>query len=400
MIHYRPTLLIFQGGAFASATALETFVVGAQHPAALDLLAAAAQSDAFERAILVTDDDRLVETATAIFADTPTNLPLLIEKSDAEGFHFGETLRRICETHSIERVVYVGGGAMPLGGVAELRALATAVGGEGECVVANNLYSADMVAFYPASALLKIEPPQTDNDLAWRLHYRAGLSFAALPRTLATQFDIDTPSDLATLWLSTRKTGATTQAARPASLEAGPFLSSLLPVTRGVMPRLVGNMEQTLGVMATSRAQLLVAGRVSSWVWRRLEVNLPCQTRVFSEERGMQAGGREERGEVRSLLGYYMDKEGVGGLVRALEQLCDAAVIDSRVLFAHHHLQVSRADRFASDALQPEQVSDAWVRKLTEAVLTANIPIVLGGHSLLSGGVWALSERVRTSTLL
>lgn len=394
----RPTLIIFQGGASSSPSDLETLVTSAQRPATLDLLAAAAQSDAFAQAVLVTDDRKLAEMAATIFTDVTTQFPLHVEQSDTANFQFGDILQRICATHAIERVVYLGGGAMPLGGGRELRDMAMAVSGNGQCVVANNLYSADMVAFYPASALSKIELPPTDNDLAWRLHYRAGLPFAALPRTLATQFDIDTPSDLATLWLAINSNSATVSAASPTRLATGPHLASVLPYIPQAMPRLAENMRHLFDVMSTKRAQVLVAGRVSSWVWRRLEVNLPCQTRIISEERGMQAGGREARGEVRSLLGLYMDKDGVGGLIKALEQLCDAAIIDSRVLFAHHGLQVSRPDRFASDALQPEGVSDRWVSRLTEAMLTASIPIVLGGHSLISGGVWALSERVRSGT--
>ena len=140
---------------------------------------------------------------------------------------------------------------------------------------------------------------------------------------------------------------------------------------------------------------MLLAGRVSSWVWRRLEANIPGQTRVVSEERGMRASGREARGEVRSLLGLHADVVGPSGIIRAFEQVCDAAFIDSRVLFAHRGIALERSERFASDALLPELVNDSWVRELTEAAASAKIPVVLGGHSLLSGGVWALSERVR-----
>jgi CTP:molybdopterin cytidylyltransferase MocA len=391
----RPTLLVFQGGAFHSPTPLETLVVQAQHAATLDLLALASTSAVFDQVVLVTDDDTLAASASAL-VQAHADVPLHIEQTDPDTFHFGETLLRVCKAHSIERVVYIGGGAMPLGTLEELERLAGSVSGAGQCVTANNLYSADMVAFYPASALERIELPTTDNDLAWRLYYRAGLPFAATPRTLATQFDIDTPADLVTLWQSTRRDIGETHS--PAGLSAGPLLSQLLTGIPQAMPRLAENMVHTYDIMSTKRSQLLVAGRVSSWVWRRLEVNLPCQTRVFSEERGMQAGGREARGEVRSLLGLYMDARGVHGLMEALEQLCDAAIIDSRVLFAHQRLTVSRPDRFASDALLPEQISDGWVRKLTEAVLTASVPIVLGGHSLISGGVWALSEKVRTSS--
>ena len=391
-----PTLIIFQGGAFRSPTSLETLVVQAQQAAALDLLALASTSNVFAQVVLVTDDDALANAASIIFLPEAT-IPLLVERSDPDAFHFGEALARICKEHSLERVVYIGGGSMPLGTQDDLAHIAGAVSGAGQCVTANNLYSADMVAFYPASALERTELPATDNDLAWRLYYRAGLPFAALPRNLTTQFDIDTPADLVTLWQATLQSTDAGPIHAPARLSAGPHLSQILSVVPRFMPRLTENMAHTYEVMSTKRAQLLVAGRVSSWVWRRLEVNLPCQTRIFSEERGMQAGGREARGEVRSLLGLYMDAKGVRGIIEALDQLCDAAILDTRVLFAHQRLSVSRADRFASDALLPEQVADDWVRKLTEGMLTANVPIVPGGHSLISGGIWALSERVRTS---
>jgi hypothetical protein len=270
-----------------------------------------------------------------------------------------------------------------------LRDLALAVSGVGECVVANNLYSADIMAFYPASALERIELPATDNDLAWLLHFKAGLPFAPMPRTLTTQFDIDTPTDVGALWWAA--------GVPPLKNALGPHLSEVLERVPERMPRLAEKVEQAYKVMATRWAEVLVAGRVSSWVWRRLETNLPCQTRIVSEERGMRASGREERGEVRSLLGLYADAAGIEGLMGAIEQTCNAAFLDTRVLFAHRGLHPTPQDRFASDALMPELITDPWVREFTEAAMSASVPIVLGGHSLVSGGVWALSERVRAA---
>jgi hypothetical protein len=147
--------------------------------------------------------------------------------------------------------------------------------------------------------------------------------------------------------------------------------------------------------MATRRSQVLFAGRLSALTWRRLELNLPSQTRVISEERGMRASGREARGEARSILGLYADLAGPEGLVRAIEETCDAAFVDTRLLFAHRRLSPARSDRFASDALRADEVKDSWVRDLTHALAGAKIPMVPGGHSLMSGGVWALSEQVR-----
>jgi hypothetical protein len=385
----RPTLIIFQGGALAALSPLERLVAAAQQAATRDLLAEAARSNAFHQAILVTEDPSLTEAAQADAATWATPLPLHIEPSPTTTFHFGQSLHTICKSYALERVVYIGGGAMPLGSARDLGDMALAVGGQGQCVTANNLYSADMVAFWPASALDLITLPPTDNDLAWLLHFRGGLPFAPMPRTLAAGFDIDTPTDLATLWWASQSP--------PTKSVIGPALSETLAKVPTSMPQLALNIERAYKVMATRRAEVLVAGRVGSWVWRRLETNLPCQTRIISEERGMRAGGREERGEARSLLGMYNDAVGTTGLITALEQVCNAAFLDTRVLFAHRRLKPTPQDRFASDALLPELISDPYVRELTEAALSASIPLVLGGHSLGAGGLWALSERVRAS---
>jgi hypothetical protein len=384
----RPTLVLFQGGVSASDTPLERLVAAAQNAATLDLLLRAAQSGAFASVILVTEDSDLASAASALDLE---GLPLLIEPGIAgpDGFHFGDNLVRLCRAHNLERVVYVGGGAMPLGTAEALADLALSVSGASPCAMSNNLFSADMVAFYPASALARITVPATDNDLAWLLHYKAGLPYAPTTRSLATHFDIDTPTDIAVLHNIARSA--------PFAHSTGSHLSAFLSDVPAALPTLSTNVAHAYKVMSTRRAQVFLAGRISSWTWRRMEINLPCQTRVVSEERGMQASGRETRGEVHSLLGMFADLAGVPGLVQALETTSDASFLDTRVLFAHMGLSPRRADRFASDALMPDDITDPWVRDLTRATAAARIPFVLGGHSLIAGGVWALSERVRAS---
>ncbi len=384
-----PTLVVFQGGVCASDTPLERLVAEGQNAAALDLLVNAAQAGVFDRAILVTEDRDLAGAAARLpLAD----LPLHIEpaaKSETAGFRLGENLLRVCRDYKLERVVYVGGGAMPLGTPEALADLALSVSGAGECVVSNNLFSADLAAFYPASALERIALPKSDNDLAWLLHYRAGLPHAPTVKSLATHFDIDTPTDLVTLWCSTLSA--------PLDRSSGPHLAAFLKRVPQELPALAAATQRAYSVMATRRAQVFVAGRVSSWTWRRMEINLPCQTRILSEERGMSASGRELRGESRSLLGLFTALAGIGGLIDALQTTSDATFLDTRILFAHMGLKLARHERFASDALMLSQMAGGWARDLTEAVLAANIPVVLGGHSLIAGGLWALSERVRGS---
>ena len=44
-------------------------------------------------------------------------------------------------------------------------------------------------------------------------------------------------------------------------------------------------------------------------------------------------------------------------------------------------------DRFASDLLLADRVRDPWLRELTAAAAGADVPILLGGHSLVGPGV-------------
>jgi hypothetical protein len=240
-------------------------------------------------------------------------------------------------------------------------------------LITNNFYSSDLVAFSPTSVLGDHPPPNNDNELAWLLGEDAGLPIRELPRTGATQFDVDTPTDLFAL------------AAHPG---AGPhsrtYLDSLVLDTSA--------LDMALPLMLDRDATILVAGRVSSATWNYLERETACSTRVLSEERGMRASGRQAKGEVRSLLGYYLDAVGLEHLFETLAQMAQAVFLDNRVLFAHRGSWPSAADRFYSDLRQPEKVTEPFVRALTEAAMAATVPVIMGGHSLVSGGMYALIE--------
>jgi hypothetical protein len=139
-------------------------------------------------------------------------------------------------------------------------------------------------------------------------------------------------------------------------------------------------------------ATILVAGRVSSATWGYLERETACSTRVLSEERGMRASGRQARGEVRSLLGYYLEAVGLERFFATLATMGQALFLDNRVIFAHRGLWPSAADRFHSDLRQPGKIEDPFVRDLTQAAMEAPLPVIMGGHSLVSGGIYALVE--------
>jgi hypothetical protein len=272
----------------------------------------------------------------------------------------------------------MGGGSLPFYGPEGFAALAAKMT-QGKAIT-NNLYSSDMTAF-PASdaALGAAERCSRDNALARALH-DAGLAVEALPRTLATQFDIDTPPDVAVLALAAEY--------RVLTVTPGPRLAAYASSAGAGRDR----YRAVLPLFLDPAKEVLVAGRVGSHAWSYLESETACRVRLFAEERGMEAEGRAAAGTARSLLAYYLEAVGCEHFFATLGEMCDAAFIDSRVVLAHKGLSPSRKDRFLSDLGRPQDTADAFLREVTRAALAAPVPVLLGGHSLVSGTLMALNE--------
>ena len=170
----------------------------------------------------------------------------------------------------------------------------------------------------------------------------------ALPRTLATQFDIDAPTDLAVLAL----TGA-----------GGPRLREHLATLDARPP----SLSPRAAAVPRPGAQILVAGRVGSTPGTYLERETACRVRLFAEERGMEADGRATDGN--SALAPWLPPGAVGleRFFATLAELGDAAFIDTRVLLAHKRIDASREDRFLSDLGRPGEASrDPFLREFTQ----------------------------------
>jgi hypothetical protein len=75
-----------------------------------------------------------------------------------------------------------------------------------------------------------------------------------------------------------------------------------------------------------------------------------------------------------------------------LAELGDAAFLDTRVLLAHRGIEASREERFLSDLGRWEEIGEPFLREFTRAAVEAPIPVLLGGHSLMSGGLMAMNE--------
>jgi CTP:molybdopterin cytidylyltransferase MocA len=355
----RPALVVFLGGLGRGRA--ESLVATARWAASLDSIETALHTGAFAGAVLVTDDAALAPDVPGAVVDV-----------DDGAFHFGRRLANVLRRHGIGSAVYMGGGSLPLLPGQDFSRIASRLrAGVG---VTNNSYSADLVGFAVTNAVLAaIEGVERDNALARALAENAGLAIEPLPRSVATQMDIDSPGDLAVLSL-TRQGGVRLQA----------YLQSLEVPTV--------SYRRVLPLFLDPEAQVIVAGRVGSHAWQYLERETACRVRLFAEERGMEAEGRAVVGAARSLLGFYLAEVGAGRLFEAFSELGDAAFIDTRVLLAHERNLACREDRFLSDLGCWQQMRDPFLREFTRAASEASIPVILGGHSLMSGGLMLLNE--------
>jgi hypothetical protein len=154
----------------------------------------------------------------------------------------------------------------------------------------------------------------------------------------------------------------------------------------------VSRYRAVLPMFLDQSKQLLVAGRVGTHAWGYLERETACRVRLFAEERGMEADGRASDGRARSLLGFHLEAVGLERFFATLAELADASFIDTRVLLAHKRIDANREDRFLSDLGRWQDIRDPFLRDFTRAALEAPIPVLLGGHSLMSGGLMALNE--------
>jgi hypothetical protein len=360
-----PFLVLFCGG--LGGTPIEELQAEALRECALDILDEALGTGAYEGAVLVAD----AASADALSPRVPGGVLLDVDPPGSQ-FHFGRRLTDIVLRYQLERPVYVGCG-MPLLKGDELAAVAAALESQDLAVVSNNFFSADLVGFVPGDLVCDLELPDNDRILPRFLVQEGGLINQALPRTIANQFDIDTPIELAILSYA----GG-----------AGPRLAAWLEAH----PVETDRIATAAWLFTDSQAVVLVAGRIGGDTMEYLRSETASQTRVYSEERGMQAAGRDLSGEARSLLGFHIQAAGMQKFFVELGEMANGAFIDTRPILAHMGLQPSRPDRFLSDALQPEGISDPWLRDFTATAREAPIPVVLGGQSLVTSGLQMLSE--------
>jgi len=293
---------------------------------------------------------------------------------------FGDRLRDLVRLDRPTGLVVLGSGSIPLATAADRRAFVAAAADDGRGGLANNRYSADIVAISRVDTLPELPDLPADNALPRWLEEVAGYRVDDLRRRWRLAFDIDGPLDLVLLGVGAAVGTPIDSAAVGARLAA------------------------VRAVATDRRSELLIAGRTSATTLAWLERHAAARVRAWVEERGLRAASRLAQSDnatgsgVRdprvpaSVVGALLDRDGPGSLGELLARFGDAAMVDSRVLLAHR-LGADEAawpvaeDRFASDLLLAERIADPWLRELTASAARAPIPVLLGGHTLVGPGI-------------
>lgn len=314
---------------------------------------------------------------------------IALPASRAQDFHWGRWFAEAARgalgsgAAPIDAIGYAGGGALALLSDDGLETLLSPIAGE---VVANNRFSADafVVAGDLDRALDALVGCESDNAAPRHL---AGAGFA--PRDLGaarwSRFDVDTTLDLALLRLATRLSGT-----RPLDASLRGYLEmARLPGGRALE---VPHLERIGEVIRDQGAELVVAGRVPVSTWQELETETACRVRCLIEERGMRSA-RDPDSPPRSILAALMERSSPADLITELARLGDAVVLDTRVLMASRAGSSDATrwppeeDRFASDFGDDGRIETPWLRELTAAAAAASVPILFGGHALVSDGL-------------
>lgn len=359
--------VIFEGSQPLSA--VEEMMTRIRQTALLDNVAKMKRVSHLDHIYLHTNRPELVGPASQLGAE------VFLNGIKPQEFHFGRELQEALGRHKLSRVLCLSGAGCPLITMEEIEMICHKLLNRENFVYTNNTQSVDIIAFTVQPNFFTAELPAMDNSLALTLRDELGLQMELMPHSLGLLFDIDTPSDLLVLG-------------------AGPFAGPRTRVALDDAGLDYGTLEEAKKVLSAEYEDVALIGRVGAPIIGRLNALLKLRLRVISEERGMKSLGRIDSGEVISLLGLLLDHSGLERFFDYLALVARCAFIDSRVLIHHYKQDPPERDRFLSDLGQWEEIENPWLKEFTRLARQCPIPVVLGGHSLVSGSLWALCNEL------
>lgn len=306
-----------------------------------------------------------VYTSYPDLARAASALGAAVVRTPTADFHFGRTLQDAVRRFRPEAVLALGGGACPLFLPEDFAFTYRALRQPERIVVANAPGSADMVACNHPHGLLWTELPPIDNSLPRALR-ALGYRRVLIPNSGRMHFDLDTPTDAVLLRMLS---------------PAGPRITPALAELPWRLPAL----DAAVACLRGDRPHVGLFGRVPSDLLAHLDMAARWRPHVLSEDRGLKAQGLDGR-----QVGGLMAALGPERLLDAAVGVCDVVFFDTRPLA--QAWDAGPADRFYSDLGRDDRIGTARLRSFTRRVAASPIPVVLGGHCLVSGGIWMLSQ--------
>jgi len=369
-----PTLqaLIMFGG--MGGNPAETLMREALEAAATDLAQICHQSGEFTDITILADSpiDALDEKILSLqLSDPNATFGNLINQ-------FSQSLKQ--KTTNTDGYVYFGAGSGPLLDSKDIQIMTKSLNKakQNSCIT-NNRYSADFFGIRPTNLLESLQPPPiSDNVVPIRLSDESGTSVIEIPRSAKTQFNIDVPSDLATLSLIRK---------------SGPKLEAFIAQKNEVLNPAARAQWHASQHFLKRDSEVFIYGRTSSRVWSYLETETACKIRIISEERGLKSARKGH--QARSILAYLIQAYGPQEVFcKLLPQFCSAAFVDLIPIIEHMELACSRSDRFSADLFQHDNIENELLREIIVAITESPIPIALGGHSLVGSSLEILNQLV------
>lgn len=148
---------------------------------------------------------------------------------------------------------------------------------------------------------------------------------------------------------------------------------------RAAASAVLDNIRAVTRLLTRRTAELVVVGDPGSEGWRYLEQETACRVRLLGDAPG-------------GLLAHLLASVGAERFVRHLSELGQAFLINTRILFTESAPPTPQ-DFFYSDLGRVERIAHRGLRSLTEVLINGDQPAILGGQSLLTGGMYLLIER-------
>ncbi|NIQ38651.1 MAG: hypothetical protein GTN81_08675 [Proteobacteria bacterium] len=345
----------------------ERLVSRAQEANVLDLVEKSESVAEIDRVIVVTSSPALIKALGPFPVILETD-PHLVSTT------FGEKIRSIIEEYGIETVLYFGGGSGVFMSVEDMAGIARVALSSPGALWVNNFFSTDFAGFNTAQALPALDRCQRDNYLGRVLGRETEMKVYVLPPGLMTRFDIDSPADLGILKIYRKK--------------AGRHLEEFL--SRVILDSLP--LYEIMDVLVNRDRRILIIGRVPLDGASFFDRETACHVNFYIEGRGMEGREKSKGDHMWSLIGESIEEMGLSRFFDCLAGEADAVIMDTRVCFRHLRLHLSRQDRFFSDLLWPHRIEDGFLRSFTRRAIESPVPLLLGGHSMVSGGLYALGE--------